>query len=124
MAINGIGLLPTPLCKLIQPDPLALCFFFVLSDFVLLISYRHRVIADAKARRASGGHGSFIWIQHISSRSAVSSLSYSSNTHFVDLVRGRRKRQGFDLHLAAQCKCKRKSERIGVFRQWFQCHRR
>jgi peptidoglycan/LPS O-acetylase OafA/YrhL len=38
--IKGIDLLPKPAKDLMNCGPLALCFFFALSGFVLSISYR------------------------------------------------------------------------------------
>jgi peptidoglycan/LPS O-acetylase OafA/YrhL len=48
--IKGIDLLPKPAKALMNCGPLALCFFFALSGFVLSISYRERISTSTKAR--------------------------------------------------------------------------
>jgi peptidoglycan/LPS O-acetylase OafA/YrhL len=48
--IRGIERLPEPAKALMDCGPLALCFFFALSGFVLSISYRERIATSSKAR--------------------------------------------------------------------------
>lgn len=50
--VKGIEQVPKPLRNLIIHGPSALCFFFVLSGFVLAVSYRDRIINESKGRRA------------------------------------------------------------------------
>ncbi len=47
--IKGIERLPQPARALMDCGPLALCFFFALSGFVLSISYRERDVTSSKA---------------------------------------------------------------------------
>jgi peptidoglycan/LPS O-acetylase OafA/YrhL len=47
---KGIDLLPKPARALMDCGPLALCFFFALSGFVLSISYQERIVTSSKAR--------------------------------------------------------------------------
>ncbi|HEV2275803.1 MAG TPA: acyltransferase, partial [Acidobacteriaceae bacterium] len=49
--VRGFGRIPFPLKNLVHRGPLALCFFFVLSGFVLSISYQDKAIKTAEARR-------------------------------------------------------------------------
>jgi peptidoglycan/LPS O-acetylase OafA/YrhL len=51
-AIRGVERLPGPLQNLIHRGPVALCFFFVLSGFVLAINYRDRAMDSWKTRQA------------------------------------------------------------------------
>ena len=48
--IKGIDRIPIPAKALINCGPLALCFFFALSGFVLSVSYRERIVTSSKAR--------------------------------------------------------------------------
>ncbi len=48
--IEGIAVLPAPAKALMNCVPLALCFFFALSGFVLSISYQGQIITYSKAR--------------------------------------------------------------------------
>jgi peptidoglycan/LPS O-acetylase OafA/YrhL len=50
--IDGFGAVPQPLQNLIHCGPVALCFFFTLSGFVLAISYRNKGVNQGRARRA------------------------------------------------------------------------
>jgi peptidoglycan/LPS O-acetylase OafA/YrhL len=50
--IKTFGWLPMPVQHLIQRGSIALCFFFVLSGFVLATSYQGRAIDDSNVRRS------------------------------------------------------------------------